>query len=139
MFRSNGIRGLIFFLAISPAYGETLTGVVTHVRDGDTIVVNETPVRLSGVSAPERNEPGGLEATEFMARYLGKVLRCELFGRSYDRMVGICSLDGEDIGASVIRAGYALDCPRYSKGRYSKLDSPALRAVYKLPRYCHGR
>jgi hypothetical protein len=37
-----------------------LTGTVTHVRDGDTIVVGAIPIRLNGVSAPELNDLGEL-------------------------------------------------------------------------------
>lgn len=32
----------------------TLTGTVTYVRDGDTIVVGRMPVRLAGLATPER-------------------------------------------------------------------------------------
>ena len=38
-----------------------LTGMVTHVRDGDTIEVGKIPIRLNGVSAPELHELLGNE------------------------------------------------------------------------------
>jgi len=47
-------------MAVSPAIAgdpTTLTGTVTHVRDGDTIEVGKIPIRLNGVSAPELKEP----------------------------------------------------------------------------------
>ena len=44
-----------------------LTGPVTHVRDGDTIVVAGQPVRLSALDCPERDEPGGAAATALMS------------------------------------------------------------------------
>jgi hypothetical protein len=55
-------------LAASPAHGwqcerATLAGVVSHVRDGDTIEVEGLPIRLNGLAAPEGDEPGGSAAT----------------------------------------------------------------------------
>ena len=32
---------------------------------------------------------------------------------------------GKDVGAELVRAGLARDCPRYSKGRYARLETPA--------------
>ena len=48
-----------------------LVGEVTRVRDGDTIVVAGVPVRLQGLAAPERGEPGGAEATAESMRNRG--------------------------------------------------------------------
>jgi len=46
--------------ATLPAAGqEILTDRVTHVRDGDTIVVGQSAIRRQGVHAPELDEPGG--------------------------------------------------------------------------------
>ena len=58
--------GLAVLLAATPAGAAkcprgTMTGQVTHVRDGDTIVVGSMPIRLNGLAAPEGNEPGGEE------------------------------------------------------------------------------
>ena len=57
----------------------TLTAVVTHVRDGDTIEVGGTPIRLQGLAAPEGDEPGGDQATTAMeGLVLHREVRCEL-------------------------------------------------------------
>ena len=105
-----------------------LTGTVTHVRDGDTIEVGKVPIRLNGVSAPELKEPLGAAVKTVRCVNLvnGKHVRCELTGaKTYDRFVGTCYLDGEDIGIAVIAAGRALDCPRYSGGRYAEFELAA--------------
>jgi micrococcal nuclease len=66
-----------------------------------------------------------------------KRVRCELDGtKTHDRWVGICYLNGRDIGAAVIGVGLALDCPRYSGGRYANLEVPAAILRMRLPRYC---
>lgn len=120
--------------------GGVLEGKVTRVRDGDTIEVRGTAVRLNGVDAPELDEPRGAQSAAWMGRLvLGKPVRCELNGeRTHDRLVGICYLNGSDIGATLIAAGLARDCPRYSGGRYADLETDAHR---RLPRhrYCETK
>lgn len=111
---------------------------IAFAIDGDTIRFEDgTRIRLEGVAAPENNEPGGTEATQFMKRLVnGNSLRCDLNGqRSYNRLVGICYLGGDDIGAAIIAAGLARDCPRFSGGRYASFETPAARQLV-LPRYC---
>jgi len=116
----------------------TLTGTITKVRDGDTIEVGKIPIRLNGVSAPEMREPLGPKSKSFMTNLvMGKRVRCELDGsKTHDRFVGICYLDEQDIGAKVIANGLALDCPRYSGGRYIKYEIEGAAARMKLPVYC---
>lgn len=115
-----------------------LEGRVTVVRDVDTVVVAGTPVRLNGVDGPETSTAAGRDARRFMVNLVrGKIVSCQLNGdRTYDRWVGTCFIDGEDIGAIAIANGYALDCARYSGGRYRHLETPAARS--RLPRagYC---
>ncbi len=127
--------GAVVAVAAEPT---TLIGTVTHIRDGDTIEVSEIPIRLNGVSAPELNEPLGERSKIFMRDLvLGQQVRCELNGeKTYDRFVGTCYLGGKDIGILVIEAGLALDCPRYSGGRYAVSEIATAREQIKLPSYC---
>ena len=129
------------FSLLFPAFAEDanfMTGIVLKVRDGDTIEVGKVPIRLNGVSAPELGEPLGLKSREFMLDLImGKQLRCELSGeKTYDRFVGTCYLGEQDIGAAVIAKGLALDCPRYSRGRYAQYEVKGAIAKIKLPKYC---
>ena len=56
---------------------------------------------------------------------------------SYKRYVGICStVHYPDIGAELIRRGMALDCTRYSHGRYLKLEPPEARKKIMGKSYC---
>ena len=127
--------GAVVAVAAEPT---TLIGTVTHIRDGDTIEVSEIPIRLNGVSAPELNEPLGERSKIFMRDLvLGQQVRCELNGeKTYDRFVGTCYLGDKDIGILVIEAGLALDCPRYSGGRYAVSEIATAREQIKLPSYC---
>ncbi len=131
-------------LLTAPAYAQTLESQVTRIRDGDTIEVETggeiVPIRLNGLAAPEREEPGGPEATAAMRIIVdeaGGRLRCELTGEtSYDRQIGVCfTPDGQDIAALMVALGVARDCPRYSGGRYAEFETEASRAL-PLPGYC---
>ena len=125
----------------------TLVGEVTHVRDGDTIELGEMAIRLQGLAAPEWTAPGGREARAAMLELVhGRTVRCELDGsRTYDRCAGVCYLEGRDIAESLVSAGLARDCPRYSGGRYAVLEAQAakdgttVRRGYRLPGYCRQR
>ncbi|MFY0595787.1 MAG: thermonuclease family protein [Cognatishimia sp.] len=130
------IRGTI--IALCSALAFPVTAQSLHVRDADTIVVSGTPVRLNGVDAPELGTRAGQDAKRWMVNYLrGKEINCDLNGeRTHDRWVGICYADGKDIGAAVIRAGHALDCRRYSGGRYRKFETAAAKSRIRRAKYC---
>src|SRR6056297_205202 len=113
-----------------------------YVRDADTVVVGGTPVRLNGVDAPELSNRYGRTAKAFIERLLrGERVVCDLSGeRTYDRWVGTCFIerDGQwvDIGAVVIANGHALDCRRYSGGRYRSLEPAGARSRLPQASYC---
>jgi endonuclease YncB( thermonuclease family) len=120
------------------AGGRVIEGRVTKVRDVDTIVVAGTPVRLNGLDGPEVSTRAGKDAALFMRRLVGgKVVACELNGeRTYDRWVGVCFLEGQDIAAIAVSQGHALDCARYSGGRYRKYETPAAKSKIRRAKYC---
>lgn len=124
------------------ADAETIFGTATKVVDGDTLWVAGVKVRLDGVDAPEMDTSAGPRARLGLYEIVdGRQLECHLGAVSYDRRVGVCYLstgpqEGYDIGALLIADGLALDCPRYSGGRYANLET--LRAQEALPSsdYC---
>lgn len=122
----------------SEAQDNSVSGYVTHVRDGDTIEVADVPVRFDGVAAPELSEPYGEQAMLAMRGLVaGKQVRCELTGKkTYDRWVGTCYLpNGENLSAAIIGMGLARDCPRYSGGRYRQYETDRSRRL-SFPKYC---
>lgn len=131
----------IFALISSPAIARDVTGTA-RVRDADTIVVSGVPVRLNGIDAPELSTRDGRDGKYFMERLLrGQEVTCNLNGeRTYDRWVGTCyiTLDGQmvDIGAVIISNGYALDCRRYSGGRYRSYEPAGARSRLRQAGYC---
>jgi micrococcal nuclease len=141
MLQALAIAVLLVNVLSTSAMARELTGAA-YVRDADTIVVEGTAVRLDGVDAPETSNSYGREATTFMRRLLsGKIVSCELNGeRTYDRWVGICFIDVDgqpaDIGAILISNGHALDCQRYSGGRYRSLEPAGARSRLRQANYC---
>ncbi len=112
-----------------------------YVRDADTIVLfgkKGTPVRFEGVDAPELETQAGQVSKQWMIDYLqGKTVRCDLTGEmNGDRHIGTCYVEGENLSATVIAAGYALDCASYSGGRYRHLETQAARSRLKRASYC---
>lgn len=136
---SGLLTGVLFSVMLTPAHAErTIEGRVTVVRDVDTIVVAGTPVRLNGLDGPETSTRVGQAARNFMVRLVrGKTVTCRLDGtRTYDRWVGICYLDGQDIAAIAVANGHALDCRRYSGGRYRDLETRAAQSRIQRAGYC---
>ena len=82
-----------------PKSGSVITGTVTHVRDGDTVEVNGVAIRLSALNCPENGTQKGNYATKVAKQFQGAKMTCELTGaKTYDRLVGYCSINGMDFG-----------------------------------------
>jgi endonuclease YncB( thermonuclease family) len=122
--------------AVPVVAAERLAGTA-RVVDGHTLDVAGVRVRLKGVAAPEvahagdPGERGGEAAKAFMVELAeGRTVVCELTGeRSRGRRVGYCSRDGRDLGAEVIAAGLARDCPRFSGAGTRRRGSRRRRAA----------
>lgn len=133
--------------AVYPAALADLRGVVERVRDGDTLELEGRAIRLQGVAAPELADPLGRESRDALARLVaGRSIACAPDGtRTHGRIVAICMADGRDLGAALVAAGLARDCPRFSGGRYADLERAAaargapIGRLYPLPAYCAPR
>jgi micrococcal nuclease len=140
-FKCCAMISLVLAVFVTPALSREIRGTA-GVRDGDTIVVAGTPVRLNGVDAPETSNRYGREATTFMRRLVsGRTVTCDLNGdRTYDRWVGVCYIEYQgrtvDVGAMLIGNGYALDCRRYSRGRYRSIEPAGARSRLPQAAYC---
>ena len=96
---------VVLFLLSSNSISQTsiIEGKLTHVRDGDTLEIENIPVRLAALDCPENNTPEGRYATKIAKQFEGSQALCELTGaKSYDRFVGYCSINGEDYGEILI-------------------------------------
>lgn len=87
-----------------PKPGTLLEGQVTHVRDGDTIEVNGIAIRLSALDCPQRVTRDSEHANRLAQQFLNTKAVCELTGaKTYDRLVGYCSIENQDFGLFMMR------------------------------------
>ncbi len=124
-------------------------GVVQSCHDGDTcrVSVNKEvlKVRFFGIDAPELNQEYGKEAQKYTANLiLNKNVNLKCFGNSYDRSTCEIDLDGKIINQQLVKAGWAVDSPKYSKGKYKPDESYARenklgmwRLGFKLSPHCY--
>ncbi|WP_332763963.1 thermonuclease family protein [Phenylobacterium sp.] len=88
--------------------------------DGDTMVCAGERVRLWGIQAPERADPGGPAATRALAEITkGQTVICIARGRSYERVVAQCFVGDMDVAGEMVRRGQAVDWPKFSRGHYA--------------------
>lgn len=118
-----------------PVKGE-ISGI-GGVKDGDGVMIGGVEIRLQGIAAPED------ASTALSGLVMGKPVTCYLDGTTArGRPVGVCHVDGVDVGEVMVRNGFARDCPRYSGGRYADAENLVVKsgrdlsANYPLPRYC---
>ncbi|HIF26262.1 MAG TPA: thermonuclease family protein [Micavibrio sp.] len=94
---------------------------VERVIDGDTFVGNGKKIRLWGINAPEKDEPGYL-ASQLLLQGLiqgSDDLTCKFINEDpYERDVMHCYLGTADLGSMMVQVGMAKDYRKYSGGYY---------------------
>ncbi len=121
--------------------GISRSGITGSARviDGDTIDVAGVRVRLEGIDAPESDQrcprvwlgtwACGREATEHLARLLrDRTVSCRSSGLdAYQRMLGVCTVEGLEINADMVRQGLAWAFVKYSQS-YVAVEADARAA-----------
>lgn len=138
--RKNLFLLLFFFPFV--VFGQSLTGKVIYVSDGDTFHFVEKGkaqsqkirIRLAEVDCPESSQPFGLEAKEFVIdRVLKKtVLIHKTDTDQYGRTIAhVFYADGKNLAEELLSNGYAWHFKRYSE-RQSYADLEQLAKSKKL-------
>jgi endonuclease YncB( thermonuclease family) len=117
--------------SVPAAPGTHLSGKVVAVSDGDTIRVLderrvEHIVRLTGIDAPERDQPFGKASARNLASLLSgrKVLVKSTGEDDYNRLLGKVLLGDRDINLAQVEGGYAW-WYRYYASQQSGADQKA--------------
>lgn len=117
---------LLFSLSVEAKITLTYSGTVRSCNDGDTCRVDVNgktmKVRLSGIDAPELNQPEGTDSKRYLeglVRNKEASLKCD--GMSFDRVTCTVFLGNKNINEDLVRNGYAWDSPKFSNGAYQTL------------------
>lgn len=128
--RSLIFIGLILLYPL-PAYAQNL-----HILDGDSFIFKGQEIRLWGIDAFEGGQecikngiayPCGDWARAALIDFTKqKKLDCKAMNiDQYGRAVSRCSVEGKDLGAIMVKSGYALEYRRYSRGFYRQQEQEA--------------
>lgn len=97
-------------------------GQVRKVSDGDTLHVGNARVRLYGIDCPEKDQPFGQKAKDFVTSKIvqagGQVFLDVIDKDHYGRLVAVVRLgkpDGPVLNQELLRAGLAWYYTRYCK------------------------
>src|SRR5262245_35946292 len=126
----------------APKKGDLLTGSTTVV-EGDTLDFRVNRIRIWGIVAPEaraacwrngqRWQPAAEAANALRECLKGTAVTCRVQRSERrwfrNRYVSECwTDDGRDVGACMVRAGWATDYSCYSGGHYRDLEAEAKNA-----------
>jgi len=140
MMRQIAIAALFFLAMIGTAFSADVIGQAT-VIDGDTLEIHGTRIRLWGIDAPETSQLcrgenslqywcGAKSANNLDAFIAQRPVSCQSRDLDrYGRTVATCLVGEVDLGDWLVRNGFELDWPQYSKGRYGDAQRHAEHAA----------
>lgn len=127
----------VLLVALPAAAQQIIRGSIEWIADGDTLTVAGQTIRLWGIDAPEMHQdctrdgssyPCGEVARSVLAGLIGESrLACSVHDRDrYRRVVAVCTTSGGgELNRMMVRAGWAVDYRRYSRGAYADDEAEA--------------
>lgn len=128
---------LAAILVSMPAAAAEISGRVTRVKDGDSLMLyrpdvkRTSEVRLAGVDAPELAQPWGVQSRSALRRLtLGESVRVEVTDRDrYGRLVARVWRGRTYVNAEMARLGHAWAFDRYLPDRAIRAGQTEARAA----------
>jgi endonuclease YncB( thermonuclease family) len=148
--RAGALVLALSLLPVASVMSSVLQGPAL-VIDGDTLEIAGTRVRLAGIDAPEVDQPCATEgdvlaasstvyrcgeeaAAALTTRIGGDPVRCEPVATDTGTvLVAVCRLDDEDLGAWMVRSGWARAYPQNASAYTAEegLAQAALRGIWR--------
>lgn len=120
MIRTAVVLSLLLAIAlyVIDRQSAVLTGVAT-VTDGDSLRIDGVAIRIEGIDTPELQQTCEVDGQSYrcgdaarreLARLIdGGPVSCRVVGQDrYRRSLARCEAGGEDIGAALVRRGFAV-------------------------------
>lgn len=124
----------VLLAVTAPAHAQT-------VIDGNTIVLEGRHVRLWGIEAPALHStcsgwPAGEIATAFLHDLINnRSIACTARGVDQSgKLFGMCRAAGVDVGATMVRKGYAFAATKYTR---DYVEQEAAAKAENLPIHAH--
>lgn len=130
---ANSQMEIYYFESPHKQITEDFRAEVVKVTDGDTIRVTtefrdfDFPIRMLGINAPERNEPGGKEVQEWLEIQLLDEEIDVLIDRNqrvgkWGRLLGKIFHKGMDVGEMMMRSGKVTSFEGRNEGMLPELN-----------------
>lgn len=124
---------LFLFLFTQFALAQTTTAKVIGVKDGDTVVLliegKPQTVRLAHIDTPEKNQPFGYKAKQFVSGFcFGKEVEAVIAGKPdrNGRWIAEIFYRNQNLNKELLRKGLAWHFKRYSRNsNYAQLETDA--------------
>ena len=133
---SSFIIIILLFISFSYSGEKNITKGKVIVVDGDTIKIKGEQIRFGGIDAPESYYRGKKQICieDNKKVFCGQISKDKLIEKignnsvnckieknkdKYKRSVGECFIKDESLSVFMVRNGYALDWPHYSKGKFA--------------------
>lgn len=127
---------LFICLATSPLQAQEMNVQIIGVVDGDTVLVldehktSQFKVRLDQIDAPEKAQPYGQKAKQFLSSLIYKK-RVSLLKKGqdrYNRTIGEITLNGKNVNLLMVQEGYAWAYHKYvTNPEYTKAERKAMQ------------
>ncbi|WP_299083400.1 thermonuclease family protein [uncultured Ruegeria sp.] len=124
--QQGSLQGVLDLFWLGSSNREDVIEGVAEISDGDTLKIGDVRLRIGKIDAPESDQTcttpsgkswrcGDVAAAKLGKLVAGRIVTCRKTDSDrYGRIVGDCSVEGQDIARWMVGAGWAMAYRRYS-------------------------